>query len=284
MALDKDFQALDDYLDNKLSADQHKAFDEKLNQDPQLKSELDFQQSIRDGLIQARIAELKGMLNNIPVSSIPTQHSSLLYKIGTWVVVTGLVGTAAYYFLSSQTEAELVEHQPIPQEEVQPILPQESESIVEETIIIPEESKTTNKKADTKRKTASPVETPKRPLAMDVYNPSSEAKTEVEKYELEQLAIISKAFVTSSIEVETNTLDKKYNFHYMFKENKLLLFGTFDKNLYEILEFIGDNKRTVVLYYKSTYYLLDINKSEPTQLEPIKNKKLLQKLKQHRGN
>jgi hypothetical protein len=70
----------------------------------------------------------------------------------------------------------------------------------------------------------------------------------------------------------------------MFKENKLLLFGMFEKNLYEILEFIGDDNRTVVLYYKSTYYLLDINKSEPTLLAPIKNKALLRKLKEYRGN
>jgi hypothetical protein len=284
MALEKDFQALDDYLDNKLSAEERKAFEERLNQDSELKNELDFQQSIREGIKQARAAQLKGMLNNIPVSSIPTSHTSYLVKVGTWAAVTGLVATATYFYLTKDTDS-IPQEQPLPtpQEQIKPAEEQPTENVGEE-LTEPVESKTPEKKVPAEKKTVAPIENSKRPSPIEVYDPSSESKEEVEKFELEQLAVISKAFVTSSIEVETNASDRKYNFHYMFKEDKLLLFGTFEKNLYEILEFIGEDKRTVVLYYKSTYYLLDITKAEPTLLAPIKNKALLRKLKQYRGN
>jgi hypothetical protein len=62
-----------------------------------------------------------------------------------------------------------------------------------------------------------------------------------------------------------------------------VLYGSFEKNLYEILEFISEDDKTVVLYYKTNYYLLDVAKSVPTVLTPIRNRELLRKLKEHRG-
>ncbi|CAN0439391.1 unnamed protein product, partial [Phaeothamnion confervicola] len=118
---------------------------------------------------------------------------------------------------------------------------------------------------------------------IDVYVPSEEVDEKTKQYELEQMENIKKAFVTSSIEVETDTMSKKYNFHYVFKNNKLILYGAFERNLYEILEFIGDEKRTVVLFYKSNYYLLDIAKAQPTKLTPIRDRKLLKMLQAHRS-
>ena len=78
-------------------------------------------------------------------------------------------------------------------------------------------------------------------------------------------------------------MSKKYIFHYVFRDSKLVLYGAFEKNLYEILEFIGDEKRTVVLYYKANYYLLDIAKVQPTKLTPIRDRRLLKKLQEHRS-
>ncbi len=74
-------------------------------------------------------------------------------------------------------------------------------------------------------------------------------------------------------------MSKKYSFHYVFKDGKLILYGAFEKNLYEILEFIGGENHTVVLFYKSNYYLLDLEKTHPTKLTPIHDQKLLKMLK-----
>jgi type IV secretory pathway VirB10-like protein len=92
-----------------------------------------------------------------------------------------------------------------------------------------------------------------------------------------------KALVSvSHILVETDATNKKYGFHYQFSQGKLHLYGNFDKGLYEILEMNGDS-HTVFMYYKELYYLLDEKQLAITLLEPIKDKKLLSKLKEYRG-
>jgi hypothetical protein len=118
---------------------------------------------------------------------------------------------------------------------------------------------------------------------LDLFTPEDEPTDDpVLQHEREQLAILEEAFVTSSIEVETEANNRKYNFHYLFRNGKLILYGSFEENLYEILEFIAKEKRTVFLYYKSNYYLLDVKKDTPTELVAIRDPKLIQKLKEHR--
>src|SRR5690606_5642585 len=53
----------------------------------------------------------------------------------------------------------------------------------------------------------------------------------------------------SYIAVEVVDTGKKNNFHYQFKEGKLFLLGSFEKNLYEMTEFFNDHSRTVFRYY-----------------------------------
>jgi hypothetical protein len=286
MASEKDFQLLDDYLANRLNADDRAAFEETLKNNSELKQELSFQQTIAEGIRNARAAQLKGILNNIPLSAIPTSQTYSLLKIGTWAIVTGIVATATYFIVTQNPQQE---------KPVDKSVTEETNTITPATEATPFSEITTEPPVETKAEPAVKA-TPKEKItatkeksvtrpALEVYDPTKETSEEaIVRYEREQLEIISKAFVTSSIEVETNNLDRKYSFHYMFKENKLVLFGSFDKHLYEILEFISGNKKTVVLYYKTNYYLLDINKSEPTPLSVIRNKELLQKLKQYRGN
>lgn len=61
-----------------------------------------------------------------------------------------------------------------------------------------------------------------------------------------------------------------------------MLFGTFDKGLYEILE-INSDTHSVFMFYKDNYYLLDEKQAKITLLEPIKDKALVAKLKEYRG-
>lgn len=286
MAVEKDFELLDDYLANRLNTDEAVAFEKQVQADPQLMQELNIQKGLIEGLKTARVAELKAMLNNIPVSPVNGGSSALL-KTGTWVVVAGLIATGLYFFFSQEEKeasSKVIAEQPtvVPQvNEADPVAteqPQSDEPQVEEQpAAVLEESEKKKEKTTT-------VQPATKPKPVEAYDPSAEESTEaVKKYEHEQLEIISKAFVTSSIEVETDSMHKKYNFHYVFREGKLILYGAFEKHLYEILEFIGDEKRTVVLFYQTNYYLLDINKTTPTKLTPIHDAKLLKKLKEHRS-
>jgi hypothetical protein len=285
MAVEKDFELLDDYLSNRLTGEERGAFEKKLETDPELKQELKIQQDFVEGIRKARTDELKSMLNNIPIAPATGGQTSFLVKAGSWAVITGLVITGVYFYFSENSSTEVVkESTPIEKPEINTVPPAEVES--EESKVakpneepVKEAEKAAEKEVD--ETTATPSATKPE---LKVYDPSKEESEEaVEKYEQEQLEIISKAFVTSSIEVETENTNRKYTFHYVFRDGKLVLYGAFEKHLYEILEFISDDKRTVVLFYKANYYLLDINKSTPTVLTPIKDRKLLKKLNEYRG-
>ena len=295
MALERDFELLDDYLSNRLNESDKLAFEKQIEGDPELKQELKVQREFVEGIRNARVAELKSMLNNVPVppASNPT---SLLVKAGTWTVVTGLVITGVYFYFggneskptSNQTETAVQ-----PEDKPKSVVAEtEKENIETDKPAAPEATTPAPAKDVVKESVkpkkegaTAPKTSPVNPQ-VEAYDPTSESEVseEVRKYEQESLENISKAFVTSSMEVETMDADKQYKFHYVFRGGKLVLYGAFEKNLYEILEFINNDKKTVVLFFKTNYYLLDINKSTPTLLTPIKDKALLKKLSQYRGH
>lgn len=286
MALEKDLELLDDYLSNRLSGEDKIAFEKKLETDPELSREYKIQHALTEGIKNARVAELKSMLNNIPVAPIGGQ-ASVFTKIGTVAVVAGIVATGLYFYFSGEstptepgTTIEQPENIPAPDPTEPTVTTDESHTAEPETVTEAPAVKAPEKVAE-KSTTESK---PKKP-ALEVYDPTKEeAEAANRAFEREQLEIISKAFVTSSIEVETETSDKKYMSHYVFKNGKLILYGGFEQHLYEILEFISGEKRTVVLFHHENYYLLDINKTTPTPLSPIKDKALLKKLKEYRSN
>jgi glucan-binding YG repeat protein len=287
MALvEKDLELLDDYLSNRMSDSDRQAFEQKLEADPELKKEMQIQQSLIESIRQARIAELKTMLNSIPVTSITGGQTALFTKVISSVAVVGLVSTAVYFYfdnteetreftaITEQTEqAETTETEETPEPEDTP----------QETPVTPEPDNTQSKEKPVTEKKPAPATESKPKL--DLFTPEEEVANDPElQHEREQLAIISEAFVTSSIEVVTDNNNKKYSFHYLFRNGKLVLFGAFEENLYEILEFIARDKRTVFLYYKSSYYLLDLTKDTPTELVAIRDPRLIQKLKEHRAD
>lgn len=277
MALEQDLELIDNYLSNRMDGSEKEAFEKRLQQDHALSNELKLQQSLVQGIRQARMVELKSMLNSIPVTNLPPSQSAVLTKIGGWVLVGGLIATTAFFYFNQDENTTAVNAPAVEQpKNEQPISSQNPETT--KPVTEGPEIKSVEK-TEPKRDTRNTNEAVETKPALEVYDPTEEInETTAQKFEQEQLEIISKAFVTSSIEVETINTNKQYNFHYVFNDGRLVLYGSFEKNLYEILEFINQDKRTVVLYYKKNYYLLDINKSTPTLLTTIKNQQLLKKL------
>src|SRR5881392_2908175 len=97
MAAERDLELLDDYLSNRLDAQEKARFENKLTQDPGLKSELELQQQFVDGIKKARTAELKSMLNNIPVPPSATGTAAGA-KIAAAVIAVAIVGTSLYFY------------------------------------------------------------------------------------------------------------------------------------------------------------------------------------------
>jgi hypothetical protein len=87
-----------------------------------------------------------------------------------------------------------------------------------------------------------------------------------------------------SIAVEIDTKNKKYDFHYQFKDGKLFLYGPFENDLYEILEFFSDDKRTMFLFYQENFYLLKDDNEKLKPLGAIQDPSLIKKLKDYRKN
>ena len=98
MASEKELELLDEYLTNRLQGNAKAEFEEKLLKDPDLQSELGFQQQIAAGLRKARAAELKAILKNIPVTPSMTQGSNYLKWTGAATVIA--IGVGLFFYLN----------------------------------------------------------------------------------------------------------------------------------------------------------------------------------------
>lgn len=289
------FELIDDFLTNRLGEPEKAAFEKELETNAPLKAEVALQKLAIEGVKKARAAELKAMLNNVPMGASVSMEWSAL-KIAAGIVGAGiLVAGLTFYFKSDQTlnptnfsssmedslkqpenktnESEETPSQP-QQETVSPAEDSKEEP-KKEAVKEKAEQKGVEKK--TNNKSAEAVK-PK----IEVIDPTQEL-AENSKTEKNTTGENKKALVSvSHISVETDATNKKYGFHYQFSQGKLHLYGNFDKGLYEILEVNGDS-HAVFMYYKELYYLLDEKQSAITLLEPIKDKTLLSKLKEYRG-
>jgi cytoskeletal protein RodZ len=295
MASEKDLELLDQYVGNRLTSQARAAFEKKLASDTSLQNEFNIQQRVVEKIREARIKELKAMFNSVPASALEPTGTSLVTQITVGVAIVGAIGAGIYFYLSN--EDKVSDQQVAKQEEVtsqapQTIEPQQEETSTQESpatdqpkssesesVVPPSE----NKERDTETPQASDdaKEEAKGPAPLDVFDPSEE--TEAPGATPETKITESSPLSKSSIVVETDNNNKKYNFHYQFKNGKLYLYGTFEKNLYEIMEFFSGNKRTVFLYYKESYYLLNEENETIKPLAPINDPSLLKKLKDYRG-
>jgi hypothetical protein len=311
MALEKDFELLDEYLRNKLNAADKATFEQKLQADADLQREYKLQQKIAEGLRQARTAELKNMLNNIPVSSVHGSEISIGVKTLISITVAGLVATGIYLYLDkeetevpaqqqiakTETPAEVpTEHQtePAPANEAEATTTAPASSSPATETPQPDQPKqqpaVTNQQPATNKESTSvtkPVIAPKQKDSVSkpeihVFEPGEETestKAVDDKTATESTPKANKTTLT----VKTDANNKKYDFHYQFKNGELYLFGPFDKKLIEIMEFFSDNKHTVFLFHENKYYLLNEANEKVKPLTSITDPTLIKKLKEHRS-
>lgn len=271
---------MDDYLANRTSDADKVSFEKKLDADPALKSEFNSQQSVIEGIKKARVAELKNIMNNTPIPPA-AGTSAIVTKVAAWVITLGIVGFGVYWF--SQEEDQPTKEVT---EEINPVLPQENEVEVVENQQTPvAEPVETEAETLTKKEEKSKVNKPKtaKKPELEVYDPTNEAREDQITDAIDPIIPGAKQKVSTLI-VVTDSTQKKYDFHYQFRDGKLVLMGSFDATLYEILEFFTDDKRTMFLYYTGEYYLLDESKTKPTPLTSITDQQLLKKLEMYRAN
>jgi hypothetical protein len=275
MATERDLELLDDYLTNKMQGEDKSAFENKIQADPELQREMVMQQRLINAIKEIRVAELKNMLNNTPVAPVNYGTSSAVVKFAAGTVVAGLIATGIYLYFDK--------------EEVTPVDQPSSERIADsnatdtqssENLEIEQAENTESENAvSSKEKTEAKESSGSTSPVIDVYDPADENDIEEPAEERRGPARAG----APSISVQVKNDDTKYDFNYQFKEGRLVLFGPFEKNLYEILEIFSEDKRTVFLYYKKNYYLLRDDNENVRELEPITDQALIRKIKEYQN-
>ncbi|MEQ9591389.1 MAG: hypothetical protein RLN86_02265 [Cyclobacteriaceae bacterium] len=274
------FDLIEKYVTNNLNEAERLSFEQEMKGDAQLRSEVKLQQDIIEGVKQARVAELKAMLNNVPISG---GYSLATGKIALATLTAGIIGAALYFTMRTES----VEPQELSEDiKVEQSVPAEITEIapVEEPTT---ESGVTNTESEAKSNIPAPAKkksTPKeRPApSVSVMDPTEELTSKTEEAIANEVNTRSE-ISASSIEVETQSGNKDYPFHYQYAKGKLHLFGPFDAGLYEIIE-INGGSHTIFLYYKEAYYHLDQRESKIVPLIQIRDTELLNRLDQYRDN
>lgn len=294
MALENNIELLDNYVANRMSAADKAAFEQQLQQDPQLQRELRIQQHVAEALRQARRAELKTMLGNVPVTGIPGQMSGLA-KLAIGTLTAAVIGTVAYIAFK-QDKAEV--QKPVATEAE--VKPEESKGTATAEVKIEESDPTVSaeESATPSRKTKEPAKPNKtkktepkkdetvaaRPT-IEAFNPSEGETSGTEKSAAESIINNDNNTAVASMNKIVAEVDKsntKYKFHYFLKDNKVTLYGDFESSLYEIIEVFSNEKRTAFLFFNNNYYLMNEDNDKVKPLTPINDPVLLKKLREYR--
>ena len=291
MAAERDLELLDDYLGNRMDETSRAAFEQKINADQSLKGELELQQQMIAGIKKARITELKSMLNTVPVPAGQTTGVAVGTKVTLWVAVAGLIATGVYLYVNKDSKEVVVpttetitpESDEVPDQndnEANENAP--TKGTHEDSPVVSSQESSSERKPVAPPKPGKKAITTEESRKIEVYDPSKELEENTTD-QVNEMLNQSHASVTPSVAVEIDSENKKYNFHYQFKDGKLFLYGPFEKDVYEIMEFFNEEKRTLFLYYNEHYYLLKDNSTSLKPLNAIQDAELLNKLKEYRN-
>jgi len=275
------------YLENELNSEEMASFEKELAHNSELKNEFDFQKSIVEGIKNARKQELKAMLDNVPVGGAGVAGTITFGKVASVIAVLGLISYGVYHFTT-------------PEEQLMP-----TKTYNEEIALKPSEELNDNEGSEVdlqasqepkEETTKEEVNTTEIPEVNTSNDPIEETKDEIpeinrpsaapmfETSEADSLEAPTDNIVngingrSSTVDVEIDNSKRKFSFHYQFINQKLHLYGNFNKDLYELLEFKTRSKKTLFLYYKDEFYPLDKTQYKITKLERVKEGSLIEKL------
>ncbi|HCW06001.1 MAG TPA: hypothetical protein DGG95_01405 [Cytophagales bacterium] len=282
----ENFEQIEDYVLGRLQGQEKETFERKMEGDPSLRNEVKLQQQLVEEIKKARFAELKSMLNHVPINGSMVSGSGISgaqLAVGIAATTVIIISTLFYFkpWKPDTGAAQLKVENLLPEEKT--ALTDSIDSVTKDTLAIASKPTEDNNLRRSDRKALNPSSTVKKVVIpkIEVINPTeelSQANSESGKFTTEKkMAEIE----SSRVEVETNNLNSKYSFHYQFDSGKLILYGSFDKGLYEIIE-VNGSAHSVFLFYKDNYYLLNERNNSITPLTPIHDGVLIKKLNEFR--
>ena len=276
MAEERDLELLDDYLTNQMSDHERSAFEQKLKADPDLQHEYVMQKRLIQGLKDARIAELKSMLNQVPVPSQGSGNAlGLKALLGT--TLTLMIAAAGYWFF--QDEPSRVEQQPISQTQQQtpadlPVTAKvdAEKSVTKKQNVSEHQAQETDKNQTSAGTEHSKPSLAKRPDPLTAPGAKSSDRSVANENSNGTLR-------TSATQVTVEQNDARYVFHYRNQDGKVTLYGPFEKDQYEVIELQDGENKNVFLSFRNNYYLLEEGAGQIRSLSPVTDATILQKLK-----
>ena len=274
MADERDLELLDDYLTNRMSEQETSAFERKLQADPDLQHEYALQQRMIKGIRDARVSQLKSMLNQVPIPANNT-GTTLASKILLGAVVSILVAATAWYLTrdgikSGQPQVtskqDQVAKKPVITESEEPVV-QTPQPVEKETALSQKQVVETDKNQTSAGTEHSRPSLAKKPDPLQAPGAKSTATEE-------------NGVGVSSLKVQTETGNTRYPFHYQIAGEKLVLYGPFSANAYQLVALPGTERGQTFLYYNEQYYALETADSTIKPLTAITDKGLLQKLRE----
>jgi len=285
------------YFDNELNASEKKMFEDRLARDTELQREYKFQEDVIEGIREARRQSLKARLNQVQVGGAATGGSSWTAgKIAGLIILAAAAGFGIYYFYP-ESEPQLAEtpaiiEEPIRDEATQtPVTPEQQdtnkdEEPVGETPPVVNETTEAGEKTDEvparEESETNVQEEVKNPVVAPSFEDPKGEETEIE---LPTGDISGKAVVASdNLEVAVENDSRRFDFHYALENDRLTLYGNFEEDLYEILEFNTADMKAWFLSFNGEYYRLEPTEGKVERLEKVTDNRLLQTLKEASGN
>lgn len=255
-------EQIDAYHRGAMGANESLAFQEKLNADPSLRAESDFQSEVVSGLQSYRRQELKARLDAIDVA--PSwfefaQQSALMKSFGG-LVVASMIGAGVFFYAEREEVSpnaivlDVTHPKPAPLDMVfeLPKVQLKQPGEVAELLTTEKAPSSVNATAQSTRSNIKEVS----------FKPSFEAPT-AESIESEQSMNLAELEAmpeetyaekdSESIDVETK-ITKNLIIKYKYYDGKLFLSGDLDEAPYEILEINSASGRRIYLEYLGKFY------------------------------
>lgn len=293
---------IDQYLSRSLDGERLKDFEAMMSLDPNLREQVEFEQSVMEGISDYRKEELKARLDAVDVSPVWWWGSAgNVTKALVTAVSVGIVGYMGYVYFDQE--------QPSPGDGIAVQVDYPADDLFAGIQFNPDLIPQISKKVSVTG--AQKVRKESKPMVRDYSVRQSRAVTtlsevtsimdepEERTFDLDvnvpnPVDISDDALSTSSLEdpvqgegdalstdrqsIDILTVSKNNEkLRYKYYDGKLYLYGDFDEQPYELLEINAKTERKLFLYHKEKYY--SIRTSDKTQdLEPIYNTTLLKEL------
>lgn len=275
------FETIEAYLKGSLAPEEKILFEIQMDEDPILRSEVEFQRDVITALQETRVAALKSRLNEVPL------HTPILQRPHTWgiaAVLSSILMFGGYFYYQEIVNPTIVAPRVKLDREPAQYMPDHSRPAVparpeppftakvqpaEEVNQVDTGSPTVNGAANDKPVTqgavaGAPAEQYNTGQLPDIQRPDVVTRFDDQFTSLDDTYAETPVFNSNDaqqslqVQVTEPTPSQKDNKrYYQYFDDKLYLIGNFNDAPYEVLALNTSKSRKLYLYYSNTYYALE---------------------------